>query len=194
VLLRIRRLLFEECDTSKICSDHLCRLYPDARELLDPVSNSLYPVERHDVLCAARPRLLKADGDLQGVRSSFHMHDALVSPSGEDNANMHGDQVSLLCLPAVRAFSIRVSATNGGWRRMLSASVSSARQVGALGSLSRPTPVKHKSAIAHIWLSRFTIASAGAFTASQKQSLFEEPFGLQAVAILRCSKSFAVAR
>jgi hypothetical protein len=41
VLLRIRRLLFEECDTSKICSDHLCRLYPDARELLDPVSNSL---------------------------------------------------------------------------------------------------------------------------------------------------------
>ena len=30
----------------------------------------------------------------------------------------------------------RVSATNGGWRRMLSAIVSSARQVGALGSLS----------------------------------------------------------
>jgi hypothetical protein len=136
VLLRIRRLLFEERDTSKICSDHLCRLYPDARELLDPVSNSLYPVERHDVLCATRPGLLKADGDLQGVRSSFHMHDALASPSGEDNANMHGDQVSLLCLPAVRAFSIRVSATNGGWRRMLSAIVSSARQVGALGSLS----------------------------------------------------------
>jgi hypothetical protein len=52
VLLRIRRLLFEECDTSKLCSDHLCRLYPDARELLDPVSNSLQSVERHDVLSA----------------------------------------------------------------------------------------------------------------------------------------------
>jgi hypothetical protein len=57
-----------------------------------------------------------------------------------------------------------------------------------------PTPVKHKSAIAHIWLSRFTIANTGAFTAFQKQSLFEEPFGLQVVALLRCSKFFAVAR
>jgi len=55
-------------------------------------------------------------------------------------------------------------------------------------------PVKHKSAIAHIWLSRFTIVNTGAFTAFQKQSLFEEPFGLQAVAIMRCSKVFAVAR
>jgi hypothetical protein len=52
VLLRIRRLLFEECETSKLRSDPVCRLYPDARELLDPVSSSLQSVGRHDVLSA----------------------------------------------------------------------------------------------------------------------------------------------
>ncbi|ANY84260.1 hypothetical protein BB934_39235 (plasmid) [Microvirga ossetica] len=65
---------------------------------------------------------------------------------------------------------------------------------GSIQLSPSPMPVKHKSAIAHIWLSRFTIASADPLMAFQTRSLFEEPFELQAVAIMRCSKVFAVAR
>jgi hypothetical protein len=106
---------------------------------------------------------------------------------------MRGDQVCLLCLPrcAFRSQGFGKDLKMGSY----AISHCSLRNTGGSTRLSQsPTPVKHKSVIALIWLSQFTLASAEPFTAFEKRSLFEEPFGSQAVAILRCSKSFAVAR
>ncbi len=46
----VGRLLFEKGHTRKLGSDRLGRPDPNAREPLDPVRNSLQPVERHNVL------------------------------------------------------------------------------------------------------------------------------------------------
>ena len=129
---------------------------------------------------------LKAGGDLQWARSSFHKHDALASPSGEDGANLGGDRAAWS-----RCAARFLSQGFGKEQKMGSYAIShcSLRTTGGSTQLSpSPMPVKHKSAIAHIWLSRFTIASADPLMAFQKLSLFEEPFRLEAVAIVRCSK------